>query len=82
MTDSKLKAIVDAPSPRNAQELQVFLGLFNYYGLFILNCDSLTQPLNSLLYKERCLLEMAKDCAKAFKQHQGCSGIFHFCYSL
>ena len=31
-TDSKLKAIVDVPSPRNAQELRAFLGLLNYYG--------------------------------------------------
>ena len=36
-TDSKLKAIVDAPSPRNAQELRAFLGLLNYYGRFIPN---------------------------------------------
>ena len=31
-TDSKLKAIVDTPPPRNAYELQAFLGLLNYYG--------------------------------------------------
>ena len=31
-TDSKLKVIVDAAPPRNAQELRVFLRLINYYG--------------------------------------------------
>ena len=31
-TDSKLKAIVDAPPLKNAQELRAFLGLLNYYG--------------------------------------------------
>ena len=36
-TDSTLKAIVDAPPPRNAQELRAFLGLLNYYGQFIPN---------------------------------------------
>ena len=41
-TDSKLKAIVDGPSPRNAQELRTFLGLLNYYGRFIPNRASLT----------------------------------------
>ena len=30
-TDSNLKAIVDAPPSRNAQELRVFLGLLSYY---------------------------------------------------
>ena len=43
-TDNKLKAIADAPSPRNAQELRAFLGLLNYYGQFIPNRASLTQP--------------------------------------
>ena len=51
-TDSKLKTIFDAPPPRNAQELQAFLGLLNYYGQFIPNWASLTQPLNSLLCKD------------------------------
>ena len=30
-TDSKLKAIENAPPPRNTQELRVFLGLLHYY---------------------------------------------------
>ncbi len=35
-TDEKLKAIVEAPAPKNIQELRSFLGLINYYGKFIL----------------------------------------------
>ena len=30
--DSKLKSIVNAPTPRNVAELRSFLGLLNYYG--------------------------------------------------
>ena len=33
-TDEKLQAIVQAPPPKNVQELISFLGLINYYGRF------------------------------------------------
>ena len=33
----KIKAIVNAPSPRNLPELRSFLGLLNYYAKFIPN---------------------------------------------
>ena len=62
-TDSKLKAIVDAPLPRNAQGFWRFL---NYYGQFIPNWGSLTQTLNSLLCKD-AQWKWTKDCAKAFQ---------------
>ena len=64
-TDNKLKAIGDEPPPRNAQELRAFLGLFNYYGRYIPNQASLTQPLNSLLCKD-ARWKWTKDCTKAF----------------
>ena len=32
---SKLQAIVQAPAPKNVQELRSFLGLLNYYGKFM-----------------------------------------------
>ena len=47
--DDKLRAIVDAPSPTNVQELQSFLGLLNYYRKFIANLSTLIRPLNKLL---------------------------------
>ncbi len=31
----KVKAVLDAPEPRNQQQLQAFLGLVNYYGKFL-----------------------------------------------
>ena len=43
-TDSKLKAITEAPQPTNVQELRAFLGLLNYYGKFIPNRATLLQP--------------------------------------
>ena len=51
-TDDKLKAIVEAPTPRNVQELRSFLGLINYYGKFIPNAATILAPLNNLLRKE------------------------------
>ena len=48
-TDSKLRAITEAPPPTCVQELRAFLGLLNYYGRFIPNRATLSQPLNNLL---------------------------------
>ena len=31
--DSKVKAVVDAPAPRDVTELRSFLGMVNYYGI-------------------------------------------------
>ena len=50
---SKLQAIVQAPAPKNVQELRSFLGLLNYYGKFIPNLASLIQPLNNLLQRNQ-----------------------------
>ena len=43
-TKEKLQAILQAPSPRNVQELCSFLGLLNYYGKFIPNFATLSTP--------------------------------------
>ena len=47
----KVAAIVEAPEPRDIKELCAFLGLVNYYGRFINQLSTLTQPLNALLGK-------------------------------
>ncbi len=65
-TDSKLKAITEAPSPKNVQELRAFLGLLNYYGRFIPNRATLSQPLHQLLCKDS-RWKWTKECDKAFK---------------
>ena len=51
-TDEKLKAIVQAPTPENVQELRSFLDLINYYGKFIPNAATTLAPLNELLCKD------------------------------
>ena len=50
-TQEKLKAINEAPIPRNVTELRSFLGLLNYYGRFIPNLATIVHPLYQLLCK-------------------------------
>ena len=63
----KVKAIQEAPTPRNQQELRSFLGLLHYYGKFIQNLATMLHPLNELL-KKGVSWKWSKDCANAFKQ--------------
>ena len=49
-TDDKLKAITQAPIPKNVQELRSFL--INYYGKFIPYAATILAPLNDLLRKD------------------------------
>ena len=48
----KMKAIQDAPEPRNVTELKSYLGLLSYYSRFLLNMSSNLAPLNQLLHKQ------------------------------
>ena len=48
-TKAKVKAITEAPAPRNVTELCSFLGLINYYGKFLPNLSSTLAPLYQLL---------------------------------
>ena len=45
--------IKDMPAPDNVQALQSFLGLANFYQVFIKNMDNLRAPLNELLKKDK-----------------------------
>ncbi|XP_064470040.1 uncharacterized protein K02A2.6-like [Ornithodoros turicata] len=47
--EKKLRAIVEAPAPKDVQELRSFLGLLTYYRSFIRNMSSLLTPLYDLL---------------------------------
>ena len=49
----KVKAVVDAPSPRTIQELRSFLGLLNYYARFLPNLASTLHPLHALLCQDQ-----------------------------
>ena len=51
-SESKVRAIRDAPSPTNITELKSFLGLLNYYHKFLPNLATTLAPLHQLLHKE------------------------------
>ena len=63
--ESKLKAIVQAPAPKNVQELRSFLGLINYYSKFICNAATILGPLNALLRKEADW-SWTQECQRSF----------------
>ncbi len=50
-TDSKVKALKEAPVPTNTTQLKSFLGLLNYYGKFVPNLSTVLAPLHRLLEK-------------------------------
>jgi len=47
-TTSKVKAILDAPTPQSVSELKAFLGLVNYYSKFLSNLATTLAPLYRL----------------------------------
>ncbi|XP_064396342.1 uncharacterized protein K02A2.6-like [Halichondria panicea] len=48
---SKMKAIQEAPKPKNVTELKSYLGLLTYYGKFMGNLSTTLAPLYTLLKK-------------------------------
>ena len=68
-TEAKVKAIVDAPTPKNLSELKSYLGLLNYYGRFLPNLSSMIQPLNQLQSKGQ-KWEWSQACQQAFEKKQ------------
>ena len=62
---SKVEPIVNAPVPKNVQELRSFLGLLNYYGKFIPSLATILHPLNSLL-RTGVKWAWTKQCEEAF----------------
>ena len=65
-TSEKVEAIMNAPSPKNVDELRAWLGMLNYYGRFLNNLSTMLQPLNNLLKKE-VAWEWSSECEAAFK---------------
>ena len=68
-TPQKVEAIQQAPHPKNVQQLRSFLGLVHYYGKFIPNLATVTEPLNQLLHKDT-KWHWSTDCKTAFAQLQ------------
>ena len=69
--ESKVTAVMDAPRPRDVQELRYFLGLVHYYGKFLQNLSTLLHPLNQLL-KQGSKWHWSKECDKAFTKAKHC----------
>ena len=51
-TECKLRAIKDAPEPKNMGELKAFLGMLSYYSIFIPNMATVLAPLYQLLKQD------------------------------
>ena len=66
-SDKKVKAILEAPAPRNLQQLRSFLGLLNYYAKFLSDLASLLHPRHMLL-RAKQLWHWSKACEQAFQK--------------
>jgi hypothetical protein len=51
MDPEKISAVLLWPKPQNARDIQVFLGLANFYRRFIKNFSKIAQPLTAMLKK-------------------------------
>ncbi|XP_062516177.1 uncharacterized protein K02A2.6-like [Corticium candelabrum] len=64
---SKVKAVLDAPTPRNLSELKCFLGLVNYYARFLPSLAEVCHPLNDSMKKD-VAWKWSKACEEAFQK--------------
>ena len=64
-TDEKIRAIRDAPAPKDISQLKSFLGLVNYYGKFLPHLSDILAPIYKLLQK-RTTWTWGEDQQKAF----------------
>ena len=64
-SNRKVEPIQKALPPRTVQQLKSFLELVHYYGKFIPNLSSLSQPLNQLL-KSNARWKWTEACKQAF----------------
>ena len=49
----KVKAVLEAPTPKNEAQLRSFIGLVNYYQRFLPSIASVLNPLNELLHADK-----------------------------
>ena len=67
----RTEAIKNIPVPDNVTKLQSFLGLANYYNLYIPKMQELRGPLNKLLSKNKKWC-WTKECDNAFNKMKEC----------
>lgn len=84
-TNDKIKAIVEAPIPKNVSEVRSFAGMVNYYSKFIPNLSTLLHPIYNLL-KNNTKFQWSKNCDLAFKKIKEIISsddvLMHFDYKL
>ncbi|KMQ85223.1 reverse transcriptase, partial [Lasius niger] len=66
---SKIKAMIEAPRPKNPKELASFLGLITYYARFLPNRAEMLKPLYECTKCESFV--WSDECEKAFKGVKG-----------
>ena len=64
-TNDKIKAVQSAKVPDNVKELQSFLGLVTFYGIFVNNLATIAEPLYQLLNKD-VEWKWTKQCQNSF----------------
>ena len=65
MDSTKLKGIMEWPTPKTVKEVQSFLGFVDFYWQFIKNFSHLAHPLNDLLKKDKKFI-WSKECQESF----------------
>ena len=62
---SNVEAVREAPSPTNLKELRSFLGMVNYYNMYLEGLATVTESLHKLMRKE-VVWTWTKECQSAF----------------
>lgn len=65
--EEKVRAVKEAPCPKNVAELRSFLGLVNYYAKFLPDLSTVLSPLYQLLHKDNSW-KWQQAQAEAFQQ--------------
>ncbi len=66
----KVRAIEEAPAPRNVGELKSFLGLLSYYSMFLPSMSTLLAPLHRLLRRGEAWIWAEKHAAVFHEEKQ------------
>jgi len=61
----KIKSIKEWPIPQNIKDVQIFVGLCNYYRRFVKNFSAIAKPLHSLTKKGKKFV-WSPECDSAF----------------
>ena len=69
-TMEKVRAITEAPHPKNVAELRAFLGLINYYGKFLPDLVTVLNPLYCFITHEG-KVELEGRAGKSFPGSKG-----------